>query len=35
MKKITIATVIMAVWFLGIDSLGKMIGKLIVKIVKS
>lgn len=35
MKKIVIATAITAVWFLGIDSLGKMLGKLIVKIVKS
>lgn len=35
MKKITIAAVITAVWFLGIESLGKMLGKFIVKIVKS
>ena len=35
MKKIIVATAITAVWFLGIDSLGKMIGKIIVKIVKS
>ena len=35
MKKIVIATVITSVWILGIDSLGKMISKLLVKIVKS
>ena len=35
MKKITIAALITTVWFLGIESLGKMLGKLIVKIVKS
>ena len=35
MKKIVTATAITAVWFLGIDSLGKILGKLIVKIVKS
>ena len=35
MKKIVTAALITAVWFLGIESLGKMIGKLLVKIVKS
>ena len=35
MKKIIVATAITAVWFLGIDSLGKILAKLIVKIVKS
>ena len=35
MKKITIAALITAVWFLGIEFLGKILGKLIVKIVKS
>ena len=35
MKKIVTSALITAVWFLGIDSLGKMLGKLIVKIVKS
>ena len=35
MKKIVTAVLITSVWFLGIESLGKMLGKLIVKIVKS
>lgn len=35
MKKIVTAALITAVLFLGIDSLGKMLGKLIVKIIKS
>ena len=35
MKKIVTATAITAVWFLGIKSLGELISKLIVKIVKS
>ena len=35
MKKIVIATVITSVWILGIESLGKILSKLIVKIVKS
>ena len=35
MKKIVIATVITSVWILGIESLGKILNKLIVKIVKS
>ena len=35
MKKIVIATVIISVWILGIASLGKILCKLIVKIVKS
>lgn len=35
MKKIVTATAITAVWFLGCKSLGELVGKLIVKIVKS
>lgn len=35
MKKITIAAVITAVWFLGCKSLGELVGKFIAKIVKS
>ena len=35
MKKIVIATVITSVWILGIDSLEKILAKLIVKIMKS
>lgn len=35
MKKIAIASLIMTVWFLGIEFLGKILGKFIVKIVKS
>ena len=35
MKKITIAAIITTVWFLGIKSLGELVGKLLVKIVKS
>ena len=35
MKKIVTATAITAVWFLGCKSLGELVGKFIVKIVKS
>ena len=35
MKKIIVATAITSVWILGIDSLGELVSKLIVKIVKS
>ena len=35
MKKIIVATAITAVWILGCKSLGELVGKLIVKIVKS
>lgn len=35
MKKIAIASIITLTWFLGIKSLGELVGKLLVKIVKS
>ena len=35
MKKIAIASLITTVWLLGCKSLGELVGKLIVKIVKS
>lgn len=35
MKKIGLASMITVVWFLGIKSLGELVGKLLVKIVKS
>ena len=35
MKKIAIAGMITTVWFLGIKSMGELVGKLLVKIVKS